>query len=216
MSNGHKRLLPYLTKFLNSPHPHRSGRVCPMALGALNGDRILLTAPMQEVESEDKVVAFVKAAVKCIDWKQWSVPTALIFLFPDDFAIETLVRIQGRVKIYCVKQHVMAGALFPANNALSLHSNDFYPLRTPVPTLVVRDMVPMDLMFLRNDLRFSILNRMQFLRNFSRRFGSGKSSSTVRSVTQANELLRKYYLFTTIGGAVVCMAAYFMFQELIF
>lgn len=112
------------------------------------------------------------------------------------------------MKVACVRKHLMVGVLSPQSEAWSIHSRDFFPLRTPVPTLVVRDMALFDIEFLI-DGPYNTHQRIAFLEAYLQRFDSGRHSDRVE-VYRARELLRRYerlqygwYMVSTVGLAAL-------------
>jgi len=59
----------------------------------------------------------------------------------------------------------MLGEFHMRNNQPGLRNDDFFPLRTPIPCLAVRHMVPTDLAFL-NVERYELTLRIKFLTSF--------------------------------------------------
>jgi len=124
--------------------------------------------------------------------------------------------VQFSTKEYCVRRSLMIGALFPANESVSLHSKDFFPLRTPVPTLVVRDMVPSDLMFLR-PANYSVSKRMAFLRSFIATFRVLRGKAVAEEVGKARRLYARYFLqryaMAAVPFALFLLSAYLYFAN---
>jgi hypothetical protein len=147
-----RNVTTYIDKFLCSPHPHRKGAVCPFVKPALNKNNIHLTYyPNPEAlknlsQSKDFLEGVLNHYVNNIQKDNHF--GAVVVLFPADFDSELLCDIQLFIKEVYVNKYTMIGALFPKSDAPSLHSNDYFPLRTPIPTLVIRDLVPTDLQFL--------------------------------------------------------------------
>ena len=65
---------------------------------------------------------------------------------------------------------LMLGEFHMRNNQPGLRNDDFFPLRTPIPCLAVRHMVPTDLAFL-NVERYELTLRIKFLTSFLAVFG---------------------------------------------
>ena len=61
---------------------------------------------------------------------------------------EGVLELQKKIKPGFVKSGLMFGEFFPTNDKTAVRSDTFKPLRAPVPLLVVRDMVPLDAVFL--------------------------------------------------------------------
>lgn len=90
-------ILPYIQRFLCSPHPYRKGVVCPFVPAALKKDKIYFTY-YKEVENTDSLEynrIFIK---KCIEFYLLMAVThkikgSLIILFPRNFDISSLLKI---------------------------------------------------------------------------------------------------------------------------
>ena len=74
------------------------------------------------------------------------------------------------------------------NNASGLRNPHFYPLRTPLPSLAVRRIVPTDLVFL-SPAKYAPALRVKFLRSYLRQFEGDASRSAAKAVAEAKALL---------------------------
>ncbi|WP_372237928.1 DUF6875 domain-containing protein [Pseudomonas sp. LP_7_YM] len=125
-----------MTGFLTDKQPHRNGSVCPFVVGAIRSNNIYFSYGNHASDLEwgahiDQCVSFMQS----LRSDQTKYGRAIIILLPENFDIETLLNIHVRNKIKCVMSFLMLGALYKESNAKSLHSADFFPLRTPSPTL---------------------------------------------------------------------------------
>lgn len=59
--------------------------------------------------------------------------------------------VQRRLKPVFVERHLMIGQFFEECEEPGLWNADFRPLKTPVPLLAIRSMVPTDVAFLHHD-----------------------------------------------------------------
>ncbi|MBX9866976.1 MAG: hypothetical protein K2Y14_08660 [Burkholderiales bacterium] len=194
-SDAYKKLLPYVTVFLCSAHPYRENHtpMCPFVPQALKNHKIYFTYFNGEQISDS--IAFIK---ECIDFylnsKKYARSFgAVIILFPENYDIETLLKIQDANKVQCVDNALMLGALYNSSNAPSLHNTEYYPLRTPTPILVLRDMVINDLMFLDQD-RHQMQKKIKFLTSFIKTFRNNTHNVERRQVQSAKYLRKKYLL----------------------
>ena len=195
-------LLPYVTGFLVAQHPHRKGVVCPFVPRAIKEDAIFfVSCPVEDTNSAHEVR--IREAVEYyLAYKSGHPDSfgAIIILFPKDYSPEKLVRLQVTNKTQCVKRALMLGAFFKENPAPSLHSREWFPLRTPNPILVIRDLVPSDLVFL-DPGNFSIFKKITFLRSFIRRFRVEKSENVKGQVRKAHGIYCRY--LTGIAAAIL-------------
>ena len=63
----------------------------------------------------------------------------------------------------------MIGEFHLMNSSSGLRSDKFFPLRTPVPALAIRNIVPSDIAFM-NPSGFSTVQRIEFLNLYKKRF----------------------------------------------
>ena len=190
---SYQQVLPYVTAFLPGSHPYRAGPVCPFVPGALRRDRISFAEGVANGDAKQQAERLRECVDAFLSGKQGF--SALLVLLPEDYDIAELVETHRLMKEYCVRRQLMLGALWPSNQAPSLHSEDYFPLRTPVPSLVVRDMVVGDLRFLDPD-HYSMFRRLVFLRAFMRKFReqASRSGAEVTEYDKARSLARQYVI----------------------
>jgi nitrite reductase/ring-hydroxylating ferredoxin subunit len=194
---SYQQVLPYVTAFLPGSHPYRPGPVCPFVPGALRRDRISFAEGIADGDAKQQAERLRECVDAFLSRKQGF--SALLVLLPEDYDIAALSETHRLMKEYCVRRQLMLGALWPTNQAPSLHSEDYFPLRTPVPTLVVRDMVVGDLRFLDPD-HYSIFRRLVFLRVFMRKFReqASRSGAEITEYDKARNLARHYVIQITL------------------
>ncbi|CAI8997123.1 DUF58 domain-containing protein [Pseudomonas chlororaphis] len=191
-AKAYKLTLPYVTQFLTAKHPHRNGAVCPFIAGALKNETLYFS--FADFHDHHDWSVFIEQCIKFMESKRNDnkLGRALIILLPDDFDLEALLRIHVDNKVKCVESFLMLGALYKDSNAKSLHSPDFFPLRTPTPTLVMREITAGDLVFLEPK-HYSIFTRLKFLKSYVRRFESDKSSAyEMRQVYVSRNIIKQY------------------------
>lgn len=135
--------------------------------------------------------------------------TSMIVVLPPDTPDDTLVIAQRKMKQEAIRNDVMVGALFPNSDAPSLHSDDYFPLRTPSPTLVFRDIVPMDLVFLTQE-RHGLHEKREFLRSYIKHFADDDSQRTTNFVSEAKIRYEQYgrlarLRFLMLGGTTAAL-----------
>lgn len=104
---------------------------------------------------------------------------AIILIFPFislEEAPKMIDGLQRKLKPLFVSEGLMLGEFHKLNNATGLHNDHFFPLRTPVPCLAIRNMVPSDIVFL-NGPEFSVDIRRNMISRYLKKFGdsSGKN-----------------------------------------
>lgn len=198
----YEEVLPYVRDFLCSPHPYRKGVVCPFVPSALLKDKIYFTYYQDDKHSlvKESCQEFIR---ECIEFYKNNIGAskdfgALIILFARDFEIEKLLEFHFLSKKQCVDNHLMLGALWDKNQAQSLHCKDFYPLRTPTPILVIRDLTIQDLVFLEPE-HYSVWMRISFLKAFIEKFNKKnhlghKNIAVRRAISMKNAYLFKAFI----------------------
>ncbi len=177
-------ILPYVTEFLTAKHPYRNGVMCPFVPQALKNKTIYFTYFDNHDISGSAVL--LDSCIELFKQMVGDDHGAIIILFRPDFAVADLLAIHIDNKIKCIKNFIMLGALYKNSSASSLHSEYYFPLRTPTPSLVLRDITSSDLAFLEPD-HYSPFTKIIFLSAFIRRFSRKKSISrfTTEQVCQA-------------------------------
>lgn len=147
-------------QFLAQPHPHlgRSGATCPFVPKSLKLQSIYLTI-IEDRLSLGQIISLIGRFLPEFEdlEPRLSKPTgmykAVMFVFPWIAPSEAPLLIdqaQARLKDEFVEKGLMIGEFHAHNNTPGLHNENFYPLRTPFPTLTLRNMHPSDVIFLVN------------------------------------------------------------------
>lgn len=153
--------MAWAVSYLTNPHPElgRSGAVCPFTRPALRKNTFFLAVYHGSDLRREDVVRVVR------EYRDWflelepregkDVPYKTInILFPDIStadAIELIEDTQTRLKPDYVPHGVMLGEFHPGPpKKAGLWNPDFRPLRSPVPLMSIRFMVPTDFAFLRD------------------------------------------------------------------
>lgn len=191
-SDAYEKILPYIQEFLCAEHPYRDGAVCPFVPAAIKHERIYFAT----CATNDSMEGHSKRIQECVEFylERRSLNRgfgALVILFPENFDIGKLLDLHFANKEICIVNSLMLGALYSTNQAPSLHNSEYFPLRTPDPVLVIRDLVISDLMFL-NPRHYNMSKRIVFLESFIGRFKEQAGSISQREVEKARELYRRY------------------------
>ena len=116
---------------------------------------------------------------------------AIILIFPElplEDAPEMIDDLQKRLKPKFVSEGLMLGEFHLNNNAPGLHNEEFYPLRTPFPSLAIRYMVPSDIVFL-NPLEIDTSIRKNMIETFLKKFGNSSSSGSSSGKTENSQII---------------------------
>ncbi len=153
--------MAWAESYLTNPHPElgRSGAVCPFTRPALRKNTFFLTVYHGSDLRREDVARVIR------EYRDWflelepregkDVPYKTInILFPDIStadAIELIEDTQTLLKPEYVPHGVMVGEFHPGPpKKAGLWNPDFRPLRSPVPLMSIRFMVPTDFAFLRD------------------------------------------------------------------
>ncbi|MEU9127637.1 DUF6875 domain-containing protein [Kitasatospora sp. NPDC048540] len=157
-------VLGWARAYLTAPHPElgRTGPVCPFVGASLRDGRFHLALWPGRPEDRGEVA---EAVALYRDWFLRLAPpggvraqfTTILIVFPDlptAEAPELVDRTQLELKTAFVEDGLMLGQFhdLPPDQP-GLWNPDFRPLRSPLPMLVIRHMVPTDLPFLLADPR---------------------------------------------------------------
>lgn len=157
-----RTIVRWAEDYLCQPHPElgRSGPVCPYVQAAMKKGHFYLTVvPGSEIEQS----RIEETTMVYRDWFQELEPTTgqdaglktILLIFPDlsqEQVPELIDATQDRLKREYVKVGLMIGEFHAGPPAKAgLWNLDFRPLRSPLPMLVIRCMVPTDFAFLKDD-----------------------------------------------------------------
>jgi hypothetical protein len=167
------RLRSWVTEYLCKPHQHlgRKGSVCPFVPRAIR--RQTLRFAVVRLSPSDRARHIEEAVLRYKDVffglfdgaGEDRIYFSLLMVFPDVWPEETaslIDRTQKRLKPYFVRQGLMLGEFHSRNEAPGLHNPEFRPQQSPVPMLVIRHMVPGDIVFLNKDID-PASDRVEFL-----------------------------------------------------
>lgn len=153
-------LVGWARAYLNNPHPElgREGVVCPYTKRSMVKELFLLAEPQHGAEAAQSRAAVLRYR----DWyfdlakelkDENRTFLAILIPFPD-FKTDTptpLDELQDSLKPEFIVHGLMIGEFHPLCDSPGLWNEEFRPLRSPVPLLVIRRMVPFDLPFLLDD-----------------------------------------------------------------
>ncbi|KND59497.1 hypothetical protein BVER_01368 [Candidatus Burkholderia verschuerenii] len=175
-----REIVAWIGKFLCSPHAElgRAGDVCPFAKTAVTKNAIeffrnaSVDTDSLEEDMRQHLTEFEQGDRADIYRCRIIVPTQL------DDAAHAVQSVQRALKPLFVERHLMVGQFFQDCDEPGLWNPDFRPLRTPVPLLAIRNMVPTDVAFLYHDA--------SYLRTYLDKFGS-RGSSALRQFEMTRE-----------------------------
>jgi SAM-dependent methyltransferase len=175
-----REIVAWIGTFLCAPHAElgRAGDVCPFAKTALTKRAVeffrtaCTDAKSLEEDMRQHLLEFEQGDRTDIYRCRLIVPTRM-----DDPA-SAVQSVQRALKPWFVERHLMIGQFYQDCDEPGLWNKDFRPLRTPVPLLAIRNMVPTDVAFLYHDA--------SYLRSYLDKFGS-RGSSALRQFEMTRE-----------------------------
>lgn len=196
-------VLPYLRDFLTAPHPHRNGVMCPFMPKALAENNVYLTY-FESRHSDQQLFELIRSCITFYKARGNRSFGAVVILFEADFDIVRLLRIHIAAKPDCIKDELMIGALYKDSQAPSLHSHHYFPLRTPTPTLVLRDLTAQDLQFLTPG-HYGVFSKLKFLNSFIGKFSSEHVKGYAKSKVGEALAMRRRYRMILGAGVGLCV-----------
>jgi len=185
--SSHKGVIPYIQNFLTSPHPYRSGAMCPFMPRALAERNIYFTY-FETEKTDQELQQLIKFCSDFYKNNRNNSFGAVIILFNEEFDLNRLLRAHIKAKITCIDNELMIGALYKESQASSLHSQDYFPLRTPTPVLVIRDLTTQDLQFLHPN-HYGIISKIKFLNKYIQKF----SKPSAKGKTKEKQMKQLFY-----------------------
>jgi len=154
--SAYQLIAQWLTSYLMRPHADlgRPGDVCPFTAQALRLDTIRIgvsgaaSADAAGARSCMRYCFEQFASLPCPD--SMGHFRTIVVGFPgmdDAVGLETLRKVQRRLKIYCLLRGLMIGRFYAGSNDPGLWNPDFRPLRSPIPLLAIRQVVENDAPF---------------------------------------------------------------------
>jgi len=144
--------------YLCRPHADigRSGVVCPWSPAAIKKETFWLTE-VKALNRDDAQIA--EEMLGLIDVIKQKGPQAgegtqfktIVAVFPDIYPIERIAELHTILKPSFLQSGLMLGEFFETCEKAGLRSATFRPLQSPIPLLVIREMVEFDIAFLCDD-----------------------------------------------------------------
>jgi hypothetical protein len=165
----------WVRTYLARPHPAlgRTGPVCPFAKPALIKDTIRVA--VVRLAHGDKRAQIIRAIQHHLDsFVSTAGPDndrllhSTLILFPDvslEEAPNLIDLTKEELKTKFIEQGLMLGEFHALNESPGLHNPEFRPLRSPIPMLAIRYMVPTDFVFL-DRAEYDVSTRIQYLQAY--------------------------------------------------
>ena len=169
----------WIRRFLAKPHPElgRSGPVCPFTPLALELDTIWLIEVPESAPDPQRIEDVVEHCRRLFMETepregQMAINKVFMIVFSglNADAAPWIDAMQAKLKPGFVDIGLMLGEFHARNETPGLRNEDFRPLRSPIPMLVIRHMVETDLPFLKRDAD-NPDTRRAYLRSYLRRLG---------------------------------------------
>jgi len=195
--------LDYCTGVLSkeSPHAGRKGPVCPFVPKAMRNRSIYISVvgTASGCDAFQKIKELILGILEdfaALEPRQGSLVMykAVVLFFPDVSSFEApaiVDRVQRECQPLFVAKGLMLGEFHSLNNSEGIRNKSYFPLRTAVPCLAVRIMVPSDVAFLSKP-KLPASSRRRFLAGFIEHFDKGTSNS--EEIARAHQALAQAFL----------------------
>lgn len=142
---AYKEIISYVTQFLCADHPFRDGDVCPFARRAIQADTLHFTYILPGV-SKKECMSTLRAAISHYEtWKRSHKDYGAMIVYLVEKKSERWVKsIHRKLANEAMQRNLILGNLHPESPSHSFHSKHWFPLRSPYPMFLVRDMVSSD------------------------------------------------------------------------
>jgi len=179
-------IVDWVKNFLGKPHPEvgRKGPVCPFVPVSVELDSIWMTmveGATPSFESISEIITSYSDVFLNTEPKSGpeAINKAIMVVFPNlgEEGAAIVDEVQFKLKRLFVEKGLMLGEFHAFNEGEGLRNPEFRPLRSPIPMLVIRQMVDSDLPFLLRDM-YSADDRASFLRSYLSRLRDGNLSTT--------------------------------------
>lgn len=160
-----KSIADWSMSYLCTPEPAlgRSGVVCPWSPPSIKQGHFYLECQRSEGLAPEQIAARMLERLETLrameprTGRNASLKTVVV-LFPElseQEAGAVIDDLHGRLKPLFVKQGYMLGEFYANSSKCGIRSQSFRPLRSPVPLLVIRDLVRNDVVFLMDRREFA-------------------------------------------------------------
>lgn len=173
---GLGQILNWITNVVAKPHTDlgRQGSVCPFLPRALKAESLFfhelhIDGNTSNDEIDEMIQEYADVFVNTAPASgKARLNKAIVLIFPnlaDEDAIQLIEETQRRLKPFFVGRGLMLGEFHKNHQGEGIRNPLFRPLQSPVPLLVIRHLIPSDLLFLvrKSD---SASRRVHFLQSF--------------------------------------------------
>ncbi len=172
--------IAWVRRFLARPNADlgRAGPVCPFTPMALELDTIWMTEIQETSPDPQRIQDVIEECRKIfVETEPRDGPMAInkvimvVFSGLGEDAARWIDAMQAKLKPNFVDIGLMLGEFHSRNETPGLRNEDFRPLRSPIPMLVIRHMVESDLPFLKRETDKPEV-RISYLRSYLRQLGT--------------------------------------------
>jgi hypothetical protein len=170
----------WVRKFLARPHPDlgRAGPVCPFTPMALELDTIWMVEVGESTPDPQRIEDVIEQCRQVFVETEpregpLSINKVIMVVFSGMSADDApwIDALQAKLKPNFVDVGLMLGEFHARNETPGLRNENFRPLRSPIPMLVIRHMVESDLPFMKRETDTPEV-RISYLRSYLRRLGA--------------------------------------------
>ncbi|AOM41574.1 DUF6875 domain-containing protein [Xenorhabdus hominickii] len=160
-SDSLKTIVQWCMDYLCNPHPNlgRSGVVCPYSPISMKKETFWLTEIKTKGRTEEEIKKdiihlshlFHELEPQHGEEKQFK---TIVSVWDDIYPEEEIARLHHEMKPIFLHEGLMLGEFFSSCQKIGLRNSHFQPLHSPIPLLVVREMLEFDIAFLSNSTEY--------------------------------------------------------------
>lgn len=193
--DGLGQVLSWIANFVAKPNASlgRQGAVCPFLPRALKSDSLFfhelkLDTKLGDDQIDELIKTFADVFANTLpNVGKSRLNKAIVLVFPnltDELAVKLIEETQHRLKPFFVGRGLMLGEFHENHQGEGIRNDKFRPLQSPVPLLVIRHLLPSDLLFLvrKSD---SAARRVHFLQSFLNVLSSSLSEEIRKEASSA-------------------------------
>jgi len=194
----------YLETFLCSPHPHRNGAVCPFMQTALRKNVVQVVAYediSREGDEINTLTSFIRKHRHDILADGYA---AIVIVMSAQISISMLTRIHRTLHKHSLNEGLLLGMFHPESNVISLHNDDYYPNRSGLPLLALRNISSPDLEIAIKKAGMPTQKKLELIGTFLSNSPFATTKDILHWKNIAAKLRCKYHL--RIAVSIVCLA----------
>ncbi|MBD2811326.1 hypothetical protein ID853_10650 [Xenorhabdus sp. Vera] len=180
-----KVIAQWCVDYLCNPHPElgRSGVVCPYSPTSMKKETFWLTEIKTKGRTEEEIKQDIISLAYLFHEQEPRTGEAtqfktIVSIWDDIYSEEDIARLHYEMKPIFLHEGLMLGEFFSSCEKRGLRNSNFYPLRSPVPLLVVREMLEFDIAFLSDSI--------EYIKEYIHKYGD-RGLNTIKNMLNNNK-----------------------------